>query len=360
MTRPDTAINEVVERYQDKQELSIATLGSHSSLQILHGAKKEGFKTILITLREREWFYREFRDLIDKYIVVDSWRDFCSSRVVEELIEENAVLIPHGSLVEYVGLDCAEGIGIPYLGNRRLFRVESNQSEKMKYLAESGIKTPRSFTLGEEIDRLVIVKLPGAKGGKGYFLARSRLEIETRLRRLKESGFIDSYSEVIIQEYVLGTPAYIQYFYSPVFNRVEIMGADIRYESNVDGLRRLPPRYLDNEQEPSFVVVGNIPIVLRESLLPTALEYGRRFVEHGKKTMWPGPIGPFCLEGVIRDDLEFIVFEFSGRIVAGTNLYTNGSPYSYLYWDEPMSMGRRIAREIKLAFRDGRLKDILT
>ncbi len=49
-------------------------------------------------------------------------------------------------------------------------------------------------------------------------------------------------------------------------------------------------------------------------------------------------IGPFCLESVVTDKGEIVVFEFSGRIVAGTNLYTNGSPYSWLYWNEPMSM----------------------
>jgi len=54
------------------------------------------------------------------------------------------------------------------------------------------------------------------------------------------------------------------------------------------------------------------------------------------------------------------VFEFSGRIVAGTNLYLNGSPYSYLYWNEPMSTGRRIAREVKLAVERGELNKIVT
>ena len=37
------------------------------------------------------------------------------------------------------------------------------------------------------------------------------------------------------------------------------------------------------------------------------------------------------------------------RIVAGTNLYIEGSPYTQLRYNEPMSTGRRIAREIKTA-----------
>jgi len=53
------------------------------------------------------------------------------------------------------------------------------------------------------------------------------------------------------------------------------------------------------------------------------------------------------------------VFEISTRIVAGTNLFITGSPYSDLI--EPgLSTGRRIAREIRLAWKMRRLADILT
>lgn len=84
--------------------------------------------------------------------------------------------------------------------------------------------------------------------------------------------------------------------------------------------------------------MGNIPLVLRESLLPRVLDYGIRFVEETRRSLPPGVIGPFSLEGVIDDEANIRIFEFSGRIVAGTNLYVYGSPYSYLYWGEPMSM----------------------
>ncbi|MEM4959197.1 MAG: DUF1297 domain-containing protein, partial [Nanopusillaceae archaeon] len=64
--------------------------------------------------------------------------------------------------------------------------------------------------------------------------------------------------------------------------------------------------------------------------------------------------------GVVDRDANIKIFEFSGRIVAGTNLYVNGSPYTYLYWDEPMSVGRRIAREIRLAVEKNRLSSVIT
>jgi 5-formaminoimidazole-4-carboxamide-1-(beta)-D-ribofuranosyl 5'-monophosphate synthetase len=38
----------------------------------------------------------------------------------------------------------------------------------------------------------------------------------------------------------------------------------------------------------------------------------------------------------------------------------NGSPYTTLIFDEPMSMGRRIAREIKQADAQNQLKNITT
>ena len=38
----------------------------------------------------------------------------------------------------------------------------------------------------------------------------------------------------------------------------------------------------------------------------------------------------------------------------------NGSPYTTLIFDEPMSMGRRIAREIKQASAENQLEKITT
>ncbi len=58
-------------------------------------------------------------------------------------------------------------------------------------------------------------------------------------------------------------------------------------------------------------------------------------------------------------DAEFFLMEVSARIVAGTNLFIDGSPYSYLNYTEPMSTGRRIAREIKNALLSNSLSLVL-
>ncbi|MEM4474975.1 MAG: formate--phosphoribosylaminoimidazolecarboxamide ligase [Fervidicoccaceae archaeon] len=348
----------MVSRY-DAKRLSVATLASHTALQIAHGAKKEGLGTIVVGPRDRLSFYAEFGHLIDEFVEVSSWSSLCDEEVERRLRELNAIVIPHGSFVEYVGLSCAEQLEVPLFGLRPLFRVEAEQRRKMELLSSAGIPIPRIYEMGEELERPAIVKMPGAKGGRGYFLARSRAEVEEGLRRAVEEGLLRDASEALIQEYVVGVPAFFHFFRSVVRGRLELTGADIRYEANLDGLRRLPPSLAEGI-EPSFVVVGNVPLTLRESLLPIVVEYGRRFVEATRALDPSGIVGPFCLESVITDELEIVVFEFSGRIVAGTNLYVAGSPYSWLYWDEPMSVGRRIAREIREAADRGTLEVVVS
>jgi 5-formaminoimidazole-4-carboxamide-1-(beta)-D-ribofuranosyl 5'-monophosphate synthetase len=66
------------------------------------------------------------------------------------------------------------------------------------------------------------------------------------------------------------------------------------------------------------------------------------------------------LEGVYTKDARFIAFEFSARIVAGTNLYVSGSQYSDFIFQNGMSMGRRIALEIKNALKNRKLEAVLT
>ena len=113
--------------------------------------------------------------------------------------------------------------------------------------------------------------------------------------------------------------------------------------------------------EPSFVVTGNQPVVIRESLLPKAFEMAEGTVAESfiLENESRGMIGPFCLETIVTDKLEFKVFEISARIVAGSNPFVGGSPYSDIN-EERMSTGRRIARSIKKARMENRLTDILS
>jgi 5-formaminoimidazole-4-carboxamide-1-(beta)-D-ribofuranosyl 5'-monophosphate synthetase len=192
-------------------------------------------------------------------------------------------------------------------------------------------------------------------------LAWNKESFEENAQALVNQGRITGEEDLFIQEYIVGVPTYLQFFYSPISNQVEFLGADIRYESNIDSLGRIPARQqLSVNLEPSYNVIGNVPLVLRESLLEEVYKMGERFVKASEELVPPGMTGPFCLEGVYDKEGIFTTFEFSARIVAGTNLYINGSPYSDLLFEKPMSMGRRIAHEIKIASEKGLLDRIFT
>ena len=139
-----------------------------------------------------------------------------------------------------------------------------------------------------------------------------------------------------------------------------MLGIDRRVESNADEIFRIGSmnELAEAGIYPSFVVTGNLPLVLRESLLPRAFELGERVVETSLD-LFGGMLGAFSLETIVTDELEFKIFEVSARIVAGTNLYISGSPYSDLV--EPnLSNGRRIAQEIKSANEQNLLHEIIT
>jgi len=339
---------------------AIATLGSHCALQVLKGAKDEGFKTMLVCEKKREGLYRRFK-FIDETIFVDNFTQILDQNVMEKLQKDNAILIPHGTLISNMNDRQIESIKVPFFGNRWILRWEADRKLKEQLMVESKLETPKPVKSPDEINGLVIVKLHGAAGGKGYFLAWNKKSFMEGADKLKKQGLIKSETDLYIQEYAFGVPVYLQYFYSPLTDEVEFMGIDRRYESDIDGLGRIPSRHQQEiGVDPSYTVIGNIPIVLRESLLDEVYRMGESFVETSKKLVKPGMIGPFCIEGVYNKDGKFVSFEFSARIVAGTNLYVDGSPYTALTYNEPMSTGRRIAREVKNANRSNAIDKIVT
>lgn len=330
---------------------TIATLGSHSCLQILKGAKEEGFKTLAVVLPRTEKFYRGF-SCIDEIIKIHFWSAF--PKIEKKLLKKNAILIPHGSFVAYLGENINKNFKVSYFGNRKVLGWEGDRRKQRKWLEAAKINVPREFGRGEKIDRPVIVKFYGAQGGKEYFMTHSQEEFQRKIKDFKGRKFI-------VQEYVIGNPIYIHYFHSLLSGETEIMSVDKRYETNADSLGRLPLKgQKDIEIEPSFVVVGNIPLALRESMLVEALDMGERLVAASKKLIDKRGIwGPFCLETVVTPDQKFYVIEISCRIVAGTNIFVPYSPYTYFKYGEPMSTGRRIAKEIKLALGQNKLKSVL-
>ncbi|HEX9678281.1 formate--phosphoribosylaminoimidazolecarboxamide ligase [Nitrososphaera sp.] len=340
--------------------VTIATLGSHCALQVLKGAKNEGFKTLLVCEKKRAGLYERF-GFIDSMILVDSFSEFLNDGVQAKLKRANAVLVPHGTLISQMSSDQIEKIDTPIFGNKWILRWEADRGLKQRLMEAAGLRTPRPVVSKDDIGGLCIVKLHGAAGGRGYYLAWDRQSFEEGAKRLVQRNMIKGEQDLYIQEFVRGVPVYLQYFFSPLTKELELLGVDRRYESDIDGMGRIPARQqLGAGGEPSYTVVGNIPLVLRESLLDEVYRMGEGFCRAAERLVKPGMPGPFCLEGVYDSEGHFTTFEFSARIVAGTNLYVDGSPYSDLLYDEPMSMGRRIAREVKMAKKKGRLADVVT
>lgn len=327
----------------------IATICSHSSLQIFKGAREEGIKTIGIVQKDKRKLYESFPlGKPDEFIEVDSYKEV----PWEMLAEKDAIIIPHGSFVEYVGEEF-DDIPVPIYGNRQSIAWERSREKMLEWIRKAGIKTPKIYK-PEEIDGPVLVKFPGAKGGRGYLIVSSEKEFHEKVTE----------KDYMIQQFLVGVRAYPHYFFSPFkghgystkHGELELMGVDRRVESSADEIARAVS--LGMKIDMTFTVIGNEPLVLRESLLSEYMEIGSD-ISDKSFDLFGGLKGPFCVETIITDDLEVYAFEVSARIVAGTNVYPEGSPYSTYYYSGPMSVGRRIAMELKRGAKLKRLPDII-
>ena len=317
--------------------MKIGTIASHSALNIIAGAKAEGFETVLYCEPRRVEFYRSF-GLEDSIVEVESFQN------VLERTPEDTILIPHGSFVAYIGAEAILQSSAKLFGNKELLRWEEDRELKTKLMKQAGFRVPREFNRIEDIDTPVIAKTDGAAGGDGYFIARNAREIRAKMIAGNRYTF---------QEYIVGTKVFVTYFNSVARNRIEVFGADIRYETDADANLRF-------DDEPTFVVIGNLPLVLRESTLSRYYDMGVAFVDAFKKLTGQNIPGPFCIETIIDKDRQIYTFEFSGRIVAGTNVWIPSSPYSYLQFGEDMWMGRRIALEIRELIEKEKLEECLS
>ncbi|MCS7124334.1 MAG: formate--phosphoribosylaminoimidazolecarboxamide ligase [Candidatus Bathyarchaeota archaeon] len=354
-------ISQLIAEYNLKR-LAIGTIGSHSALNIFKGAKEEGFKTVCICRESDTIVYKKF-PLADEIIIVSNFAELLDDKVQEKLRRFNTIIVPHGSFTAYLSTEeLMNRFYVPMFGNRQLLRWEADREKQAEWLRRAGLRLPKTFKNPEEINCLVIAKLPGAKGGRGYFLANSTEAFQKKVGEMIRRGLLkkEDVAHIHLQEYVLGVNVYPHYFSSIIHDDVEFLGVDKRYESAVDAIGRVPAaEQLEIDVSPTYTIVGNIPLTLRESLLPELLRMGDNVQKTAKELAPPGIIGPFCLETVVTDNLEIYTFEISARIVAGTNVGIGTSPYAYLKYGEKMYTGRRIALEIKEALRKGRIRDVV-
>lgn len=354
-------VNSILNEY-DPNKITVGTLGSHSALNIFKGAKEEGFNTVCVCKKQSEIVYKRF-PVADNILIVKDFSELLDSKLQNKLSKQNTILVPHGSFNAYVGTkNIVDKLRIPLFGNRELLYWETDRGTQRNWLKKAGLTLPKTFETPDDIEDLVIAKFPGAMGGKGYFLADSAKSFHKKAQDMLKRGHItkENLENIHLQEYIIGVNVYPLYFYSPLNDEVELLGMDRRYESTVDSIGKIPANeQLEIKVNPTYTVVGNFPIVARESLLPELLRMGENVVKISKEIASPGLIGPFCLETVITEDMKIVTFEISARIVAGSNVGIGTSPYAYLKYGEGMYMGRRIAREIKNAINSNALQNVV-
>ncbi|MCI4369606.1 MAG: DUF1246 domain-containing protein, partial [Thermoplasmata archaeon] len=130
---------------------TIATLCSHSSLQIFHGGRAEGFPTLGISVGPPPKFYDAFPlARPDRFLSVPKASEI--SRHSKELAGLPAVIIPHGSFVEYVGAKPFQRLKVPVFGNRAVIAWEADREKERVWLESAGVQMPRRFTDPDEVD----------------------------------------------------------------------------------------------------------------------------------------------------------------------------------------------------------------
>ncbi|KKQ78880.1 MAG: 5-formaminoimidazole-4-carboxamide-1-(beta)-D-ribofuranosyl 5'-monophosphate synthetase [Candidatus Daviesbacteria bacterium GW2011_GWF2_38_6] len=114
---------------------TIVTLGSHSALQILKGAKDEGFKTVVVATPDRISLYRSYSNFIDKILEINSWEEF--PKLEKDLLKKNCIIIPHGSFVAYLGMDENKKMKVPYFGNKLVLDWEENRKMQREWMEKN-------------------------------------------------------------------------------------------------------------------------------------------------------------------------------------------------------------------------------
>jgi 5-formaminoimidazole-4-carboxamide-1-(beta)-D-ribofuranosyl 5'-monophosphate synthetase len=360
-------IQEIVANY-NPQEVMIGVLGSHSALEMGHGAKQEGFEVAVVCQKGREKTYtKHYRNLFDHVLLLDKFADLIKEENQAKLRQLNTIFVPNRSFSVYIGYDSIEHkLAVPLLGNRFMLRSEERNVPRNQYylLRKAGLKLPKIFSSPEEIDRLAIVKVPEKERSieRAFFYASSPEEYEKRAEERIKKGIIarEDLEQATIEEYVVGAKFNANYFWSPITDEIDLLGFDRRIQTNLDGVLDLPAdEQLEAKISTQNVEIGHMGATMRESQLEKILEAGEKFVETCKKEYPPGIIGLFALQGAMTKNLEFYIFDVSPRI-PGCPCVEPTSPYMKYKYGMEVGPGRRVAMEIKAAVAENKLEMIVT
>jgi len=395
-------IDEILEKY-DKSNITIGILGSHSALDICSGAKKHGFKTLVVCQKGREKtydkYYRSRKDchknhwlsfifekiydrdcksrkgkgVVDETIILDKFSDITNEKYIKQMQDMNTIFLPHRSFEVYVGFEKIENeFKVPIFGSRNLLKAEERNVEKNQYylMEKGGIPYPKTYDYKKttEIDRLVIVKVAEAQRTyeRAFFFASSQVEYLSKAIDLTDQSKITekALKEAVIEEFIDGAQFNLNFFYSPVNDELELLGTDTRRQTNLDGILRLPaPQQKDLLEYKGIQAIeaGHIACTIKESLLEQVFELGEKFVKIAKQEYPPGIIGPFALQCALTPGPpkeRFVCFDISMRVQGSPG--TKFTPYSGYLYKDTMSVGERVALEVKESVDKNCLEKIVT
>lgn len=363
----------------DPQRLCIAVLGSHSALEVCRGARLGGLRSLVIAERGRERTYsehfraRDGRGCVDEVLVLDRFADILLPEVQAQLQARHAVFVPHRSFEVYLKSDydaIEHAFRVPMFGNRFLLRIEERSLHPNQYdlLDAAEVRRPLIFDSPEAIDRPVLVKaLENARGfERAFFIARDADDYHrVAAAKINEGVFTkESLAEATIEEYVLGAPVNFNFFRSPLDGRVELLGTDARRQTNIGGLAMLPADLQDEVLGAiplKYEEAGHYAVTVLESMLEDAFAAGERFAAAAEQLYPPGIIGPFALQSIVvpgPPKKAFVVVDVSPRVPGSPGIAA--TPYSAYLHGRPVSVGERIAMELRAALDRGCLEQVLT
>jgi 5-formaminoimidazole-4-carboxamide-1-(beta)-D-ribofuranosyl 5'-monophosphate synthetase len=359
-------IASIVDRY-DLKNVTVGTIGSHSALEIMDGAKDEGMKTVCICQKGRDLPYRRFKRLADEIILLEKFADIMNRENQEKLRELNVIMVAHRAFTAYLGYDNIENnLKVPVFGNRSLLRAEERTAPRNQYylLQKAGVRHPKIYRKPSDIDGPAMIKVQEAKRKleRAFFIVSSYEDYKKKSKQKIEQGLISKQDldKATIEEYVPGTYFNLNYFVSPLTGETEFLGIERRLQTNLHDFVSLPAKQqMEMDLQTSNIEVGHTPASIRESLLEKVFEMGDKFAVAVRKEYPPGVIGPISLQSVVTSDLDFVVYDVSLR-VPGNPIMATTSPYTKYYFGHTMGVGRRIAMEIKSAAAQRKLRDIVT
>lgn len=392
-----TDIKSILKKY-DTSALTIGVLGGHSALDVCNGAKKYGFRTVCVCQKGREKTYKKYyktrkdgRGCIDEVILVDKFSDIVKAPIQEQLRKLNTIFVHNRYFWVYFDKfsDIEDKFKVPIFGLRQGVKLEERDQKLNQYhiLQKAGIRMPKIIREGnsrlkeKDLDGVLDKHFAEGKGGpliakvneatrgyeRAFFIFTSASSYHKQAEKMIKKGQItqEGLDKSVIEEFIIGAHINLNFFYSTLDDSLELLGTDTRRQTDLDGFLRLncnvQERLLSYGFTPKMIETGHYAVTMKESLVEKAYEIGEKFVSTMKKTVPPGIIGPFALQGAVaayEGKEEFVIFDVSMRIPGSPG--TKYTPYSgYLYGDS-ISYGERIGMEIKKANESDKLSEILT